>query len=243
MTAPEGSASVAEHVQAAQARLRVNVDPERAAAAARYFPSRPPILGAPSGLAHQLGAALARELRARAVKELLQAAELLYTTGVMEDGACANEMLGRLWRQLSPADWDRFECWLREFTCWGTTDSFCLKVLGHLVLRDGPPEERLERWAASDALWLRRAACVSLIRAARTGAHVPLIFRICDRLLDDPAPMVQKALGWTLKELTRADVESVVGFLGARKGRVSSLALRHACQRMSPEHRAQVRSP
>ncbi|MBN1401088.1 MAG: DNA alkylation repair protein [Anaerolineae bacterium] len=243
MTAPEGSASVVEQVRAAQARLRANADPERAAAAAPYFPSRPPILGAPSGLARQLGAALARELRARAVEELLQAAELLYTTGVMEDGACANEMLGRLWRRLSFADWDRFEGWLREFTCWGTTDSFCLKVLGHLVLRDGPPVKRLERWATSDGLWLRRAACVSLIRAARAGAHAPLTFRICDRLLDDPEPLVQKALGWTLKELTRADVESVVAFLRARRVRVTSLALRHACQLMSPEQRAQARSP
>jgi 3-methyladenine DNA glycosylase AlkD len=244
MKPPESwAASVAERVRAAQARLRAGADPERAAAAARYFPNRPPILGAESGLARELGADLASYLRDRGSPEdILDAAELLYVTGVMEDGACANEMLGRLWRCLSPADWDRFEGSIRGFTCWATTDSFCLKVLGHLVLRDGPPEERLECWAASESVWLRRAACASLVRAARVNQHAPLVFRICDRLLDDPEPMVQKALGWTLKELTKGDVEAVIGYLLARAGRASPLMLRHACERMTPEQRARARS-
>jgi 3-methyladenine DNA glycosylase AlkD len=232
---------VAEKVRAAQDRLCASADAERAAAAARYFPSRPPILGAKSGLARELGADLARGLRDVTLEEILEAAEMLYATGVMEDGACANEMLGRLWRRLSPADWERFEGWIRGFTCWATTDSFCLKVLGQLVLRDGPPEERLERWTASESLWLRRAACASLIRAARVGEHLALVFRIADRLLDDPEPMVQKGLSWTLKELTKGDAEALITYLRARTGQVSPLTLRHACERMTVEQKARAR--
>jgi 3-methyladenine DNA glycosylase AlkD len=230
-------------VRAAQARLRAGADAERAAKAARYFPSRPPILGAESGLARELGAELGRALAGRGSHaEIVQAAEMLYATGVMEDGACANEALARVWRFLTPDDWDAFEGWIRQFTCWATTDSFCLKVLGHLVVRDGPPRERLLSWSGSDSVWLRRAACASLIRAARQATHESLLFQICDQLLGDPEPMVQKALGWTLKELGKGDLEGVISYLRQRGARLAPLTLRHATERMTADQKARVRS-
>ena len=227
---------------AAQEALRAEADPGRAAQAARYFPSRPPIVGAPSGMARELGAELARELgRMAEATDLSIVAETLYATGVMEDGACANEMLGRLWRCFSETDWDRFEGWVSHFTCWATTDSFGLKVLGPLVLRDGPPVERLERWTGASCHWQRRAALVSVIPAVRKGLHLGVTWPMLERLLVDPHEMVQKAVGWTLKEASKADTGAVIGFVQDHRGRMTRLAMRHALQRMSAEQRALAR--
>lgn len=224
-------------------RLHAAADPERAEKASSFFPNKPPILGTPSGLSRELGAELARRLKAQGdLEAVIASAEDLFGSGVMEEGACANEMVGRFWRRFSPDDWDHFHDWIGLFTCWGTTDSFCLKLLGHLVLRDGPPMPRLREWARRGSVWHRRAALVCLIRAARKGRHIDAVHELADVLLADPAEMVQKAIGWTLKEACKGDAESVIGYLRARRQSMGQLAFRHACERMTAEQRARAQS-
>lgn len=225
-----------------RARLHGAADPQRAEKASSFFPSKPPILGTPSGLSRELGAELARRLKTLGdLDAVIASAEALFSSGIMEEGACANEMLARFWRRFGPDDWDRFDHWIGLFTCWATTDSFCLKVLGHLILRDGPPRGRLRDWARSESIWHRRAALVCLIRAGRKGKHTEAICELADALLADSEDMVQKAIGWTLKESCKGDLEAIIGYLGACGERMGQLAFRYACERMTAEQKVRAR--
>ncbi len=196
---------VNELVERVRARLRAQADPERAARAAVFFPSRPPILGAPSGLALALGAELARALKTQGdLAAVKQVAGLLYASGVMEEGACANALLAAWWRAFGPDDWDTFDGWIGQFTCWGTTDSFCLKVLGPLVLRDGLPFERLRDWATRANVWQRRAALVAILPAARKRRYLAEAQALIAALQADREDVIRKAIAWLRKEMAKA---------------------------------------
>ena len=235
MTDEQRQALVAE----IRARLGAVADPRRVEGAARFFSRYTPlILGAPSGYAQCLGAELGRRLRsegraageadAAGLMDAVAVAGELLSSGVMEEAAVANELLGRFWRRFAPGDWALFDRWLDLANCWATTDSFCIKVLAPLVLRDGPPMERLRRWARSEHIWHRRAALVSLVRSARKGQYVAELFQLTDMLLDDADDLLQKAIGWLLKELCKGDEPAVRGYLVSRAGRMTRLAARYA---------------
>ena len=81
-----------------------------------------------------------------------------------------------------------------------------------------------------------------MIPSARKGRYHDVTWRLVDLLLDDPDEMVQKAVGWALKEASRADPEAVIGFLRARRDTITSLAMGHAVQRLSREQRDHVRA-
>lgn len=223
-------------------RLEAAADPERAREAARFFPGEVRVLGVPSGFTNALGRELADALREQGwgAEEALWLAERLYAHQCMEAGAVANEMLGRRWRWLSEEHWERFDRWLDWFDNWATTDSFCLKVSGPLVARDGAPPW-LRRWAEGASVWRRRAALVSLIPAARRGGERDLLLALCALLLADEEPYVQKAIGWSLKELCKADIDAVIAFLQAHGDAMPAATVRYACERMTDAQRAMAR--
>jgi len=228
-------------VAACRAKLQSAADPVRAAQAARFFPSSPPILGAPAGLPRALALELVERMKQGAsLDDIIAIAGALYASGIMEEGSCANSLLAAFWRRFHPEHWDTFEHWIGLFNCWGTTDSFGLKVLGPLVLRDGPPIARLRRWATSANPWARRASVVSLIPLARRGRHIEIILEIIDTLLSDPEDIIQKAIGWALKEMCKGDPRAVVTYLADHRERMSRLALRYASEKLTPTQKAQL---
>jgi len=225
-------------------RLEEAADPERAREAKRFFPGEARVLGTPSGWSNELGRDLSNALRTQGgdASDALWLAEKLYCQQTMEAGAVANEMLGRWWRQMGEDDWERFDRWLDWFDNWGTTDSFCLKVSGQLAVRDGAPSDMLRSWAESDSVWRKRAALVTLIPAARKGGERDLLLELCADLLDDDEPYVQKAIGWSLKELCKGDLEAVIEFVQDHGDAMPASTVRYACERMTDTERALARS-
>jgi 3-methyladenine DNA glycosylase AlkD len=86
------------------------------------------------------------------------------------------------------------------------------------------------RWAKSRDRWLRRAACVALIRGMRQKMFFPEIKRLTAMLLPDEDDMVQKGLGWLLRETAKHDAKRMVPYLMSIRARTPRLVLRTACE-------------
>ena len=237
MNTSEREALIAE----IRTRLHAQANAERAKKMVTFFPSKPPVLGTPSGFSREVGAEVARKLKVEGdLDDVVAVAEALFGSGVVEEGACADEMLGKFWRRFGPDDWDIFDRWLDSFTSWGTTDSFCIKVLGYLVLRDGPPMDRLRAWARAVDIWHRRASLACFVRAARKARFVEEMCEIADLLLADSEDLIQKVIGWMFKELCQGDAEATIAYLQSRREQMSRLALRYSCEKMTPEQKARA---
>ncbi|MCD6302022.1 MAG: DNA alkylation repair protein, partial [Anaerolineae bacterium] len=79
------------------------------------------------------------------------------------------------------------------------------------------------------------------IPAARKGGETDLLLELCRKLLQDEEPYVQKAIGWSLKELCKGDMDAVIGFLQAHGDAMPASTLRYACERMTDAERALAR--
>jgi 3-methyladenine DNA glycosylase AlkD len=96
------------------------------------------------------------------------------------------------------------------------------------------------RWAKSKNRWHRRAACVGLIQGTRQKLFFPDIVRLSNKLLSDEDDMVQKGVGWLLRETAKADPKRTVPYLMKIRVRAPRLVLRTACEPLPQEHRSQV---
>ena len=96
------------------------------------------------------------------------------------------------------------------------------------------------RWAKSPVRWHRRAACVALIQGTRRRMFLPEVIRLSNLLLSDEDDMVQKGLGWLLRETAKADPKRTVPYLMSIRDRAPRLVLRTACETLPPGTRKKI---
>jgi len=62
-------------------------------------------------------------------------------------------------------------------------------------------------------------------------------FTIADRLMEDDDDMVQKGVGWLLKEASKKNPEEVRSYLLNWRDRASALVLRYASEKLPKDRR------
>jgi len=171
---------------------------------------------------------------------LLEVAERLFAGAVLEEKALAVTMIEPSLKRFGSAEFRRFERWLGKVSSWADHDALTMYLIGPMMVAGPARATRPLRWAASPNRWRRRAAAVSLIHGIRRGLFYGEAAAVTDRLLDDRDDMVQKGLGWLLREWAKHDPKAALPVLMALRGRASRLVLRTACEKLSPAQRAVV---
>ena len=98
------------------------------------------------------------------------------------------------------------------------------------------------RWAKSRDHWHRRAACVALIQGTRRKMFFPEIKRLSNTLLFDDDDMVQKGLGWLLRETAKANAKRTIPYLLSIRQHAPRLVLRTACETLPLTARRKILS-
>jgi 3-methyladenine DNA glycosylase AlkD len=171
---------------------------------------------------------------------LLEVAERLFASPVLDEKALAVTMLQPSLRRFGSPEFRRFETWLGLVSSWADHDALAMYLIGPMLVTDPRRVKRPLRWASSPSRWRRRAAAVSLIHGIRKGLFEQEAVAVTERLLADRDDMVQKGLGWLLREWAKHDPTAAVPVLMAIRGRASRLVLRTACERLAPALRARV---
>lgn len=93
----------------------------------------------------------------------------------------------------------------QSLVSWSTTDGFCSSVTQPLLpqfKKELPPV--LRRWNASGDIWQQRASVVTFTRKiGETGAFTREALGLCDNLIWSKQELIQKAVGWCLKDIMR----------------------------------------
>jgi len=123
---------------------------------------------------------------------------------------------------------------------WDLVDSSAEFILGeYLVDR---PRELLYELAASNSVWERRTAIIATFGFIKRG-DTGTTFEIADVLLTDDHHLIQKAVGWMLREVgKRVDPALLTRYLDDNAARMPRTALSYAVERLSPERRTHYRS-
>jgi 3-methyladenine DNA glycosylase AlkD len=169
-------------------------------------------------------------------------ASALITDRHLEVKGLGIEVLARYRRHFTPALLPVWKEWLaRNYSAnWATTDAICGLLIGRLVTARPDLAAGVARWAADRNMWVRRASIVGLIPIARRGIALDILYRTARRLHRDEEDLIQKAVGWALREAGKTDMARLERYLRANGPGIPRTTLRYAIERFPPKKRKQL---
>lgn len=119
---------------------------------------------------------------------------------------------------------------------WDIVDVTCAQVVGaHLEKR---PRDVLRKLARSDELWQKRVAIISTFWYLRTNHDPSTSLDMAEVLVNDPHDLIQKAVGWTLREMGKSCGQDLLTqFLDQHARTMPRTALRYALEKLTPEQK------
>jgi 3-methyladenine DNA glycosylase AlkD len=211
-------------------------DSEKAEGVRRYFKEPITSWGIPMPVCRKIAASY----RARVKGDLPLAINVvgeLHRQGVFEIAVVGDYLLSSMKKKLIPSHFDTFDMWVDTLSKWANTDGLSTGLISETVRKDPKLAEKLLEWTESDNRWRRRASAVSLIPIARGGEMLEDTFKIADRLMEDRDDMVQKGVGWLLKEASNKHPTEVRDYLMKWRTRTSALVLRYASEKLPSDKR------
>lgn len=123
----------------------------------------------------------------------------------------------------------------QQINNWDIVDTSCEHIVGARA-RDGDPKI-LSRLAHDDRLWHKRTAMISCFAWLRRG-ELGATLEIVELLWREPHDLLQKAVGWMLRETgKRIDEQLLLDFLGRHAPEMPRTELRYAIERLNPDQR------
>ena len=125
---------------------------------------------------------------------------------------------------------------------WDLVDLSCYSLLGQWLL-DKDRVVLYDLAANGLTIWEQRIGIVSTMAFVRHG-QVEDTFAIADILLHHPHDLIQKAVGWLLREAGKRDKAALVSFLASRHMQMPRTMLRYAIEKFpEPERRSYLAKP
>ena len=123
---------------------------------------------------------------------------------------------------------------------WDLVDLSAPYILGD-YLKDKTDRNVLYDLAGSSVMWERRIAVVSTLMLIRDG-QLDDTFRLAEMLIDSRHDLMQKSIGWMLREVGKRDKGLLVQFIEKHKHEMPRTMLRYAIEKFpEPERREFMR--
>ena len=167
------------------------------------------------------------------VDDAMRFADLLMRDPYLETKSIAIEVVARYRRSFEPRLLARWKRWLAGNLSanWATTDAICGALIGPLIVAHPELAPRLRVWSRDRNMWVRRASIVGLIPLARKGESLDLVYEMAKRLHADREDLIQKAVGWALREAGKTDPARLERYLRANGASIPRTTLRYAIER------------
>ena len=133
---------------------------------------------------------------------------------------------------------------LMQSPTWDLVDDISIHLVGTVLAKDRKASRFLKKWSGSENFWMRRASLISPILLFRRGlGDTALFYSFAQRLLPEKEFFIRKAIGWGIREISKARPDEVFEFLMKIKTKASGLTLREGAKRLPAEMKTRVLSP
>lgn len=151
---------------------------------------------------------------------------------------CALLMLVERFKKCDEADrkeiMDFYLVHTNRINNWDLVDLSAPYILGE-YLKD-KPRDVLHRLASSALLWDQRIAVVATQALIKNGDFTDILL-LAPRFFQTPHDLMQKAVGWMLREVGKKDEATLIGFLQQHARSMPRTMLRYAIERFPDEQR------
>jgi 3-methyladenine DNA glycosylase AlkD len=173
------------------------------------------------------------------VADALAFANLLIKDRHLEVKSIGIELLALYRREFTPGLLPAWKRWLarNDSANWATTDAICGYLIGPLIASHPPLVARVAAWAGARNMWVRRASAVSLVGLARKGDALDAAYGVARRLHGDGEDLIQKAVGWLLREAGKTDPARLERYLRRHGPAIPRTTVRYAIERLPARQR------
>jgi len=120
---------------------------------------------------------------------------------------------------------------------WDIVDTSAEFIVGEYLLTK--PKDALFDLADSDDVWHRRVAMLSSFQFIKKGDPT-VTLQLAEKLLHDPHDLIQKAVGWMLREIgKRIDRRLLLNFLDDHAKTMPRTMLRYAIEHLPPDQKTE----
>lgn len=112
---------------------------------------------------------------------------------------------------------------------WYLVDTSCRNIIGAYLVDNPVHICLLTKLASSSNIWMRRISIVSTFEFIRRGKF-DITFELVKLLLDDKEEMIQKAVGWMLREIGKRNKDLEIKFLMQHKTVIPRKVMRYATE-------------
>ena len=218
------------------AALEEFADPKRVEKSKTYFPTSQRVLGVTNPHIKTVTTELRQLHKAWIPGEWIDLCKALVDCDVFECQIMAYEILGRNRKLLDTLTYDDLEDLWKNLDNWASVDHFTVGVYGVLWGTGVVKDQHIELLLQSDNFWERRVAVVSTVALnlkSRGGkGDVPRTIGVCKRVVDERHDMIQKALSWALRELSKRDKKSVIEFMKRYESRLAKRVVREVSHKL-----------
>jgi 3-methyladenine DNA glycosylase AlkD len=216
--------------------LKDAVDPTTKDNHKRYFKEEVKYYGLKAAKVHTIAKKYWLKIQKMEKTVIFSLCEELLQSGWGEEAILVGLWMPKMHKSFVREDIIVFREWIDKYIDnWAECDTFCNHTMERFLERFPEAIEEIKSWTASDNLWMKRAAAVSLIIPARRGKFLDAVFQIADNLIDSHEDMVQKGYGWMLKEASKTHQREVYEFILDRRHTMPRTALRYAIEKMPEE--------
>jgi 3-methyladenine DNA glycosylase AlkD len=191
--------------------------------------------------------ALARRIYAAnrdrwSIDDTLRLADALMRDRYLEVKSIGIELVARYKRDFSPRLLPTWKRWLAQnhSANWATTDGICGCLIGPLLLRHPELAQDMRGWSRDRNMWVRRASIVGLIPLVRRGLALDVAYDIAKTLHADREDLIQKSVGWVLREVGKADASRLERYLRANGPIIPRTTVRYAIERFPDAKRREL---
>ncbi len=117
---------------------------------------------------------------------------------------------------------------------WDLVDLSAPKIIGEHLLKND--KQILFKFARSKNLWERRIAVISTYTFIK-NKQFKTTLQISDILLNDDHDLIQKAVGWMLREVGKQDLKTLENFLKPRYNKMPRTMLRYSIEKFPGKKR------
>ncbi|WP_372991141.1 DNA alkylation repair protein [Sulfitobacter sp.] len=220
------------------AQLTALADPDRVSQMQDYHKMDRVYLGVTNPQINDLTKTWREELD---LADRVSLADALWQTDIFEARLAAAKLLTQA--RLRPDDepaWQLMQSWVPEFDSWAIADHVCMAVQKRLIA-DPDRLDVVEAWTQSDHLWTRRAALVATLPWTKQNHPKPEELAARERILgwaEGYLPVkngiMQKAIAWWVRDLSRHDPARATAFIDANSHQMKPYAVKEA-SRYLPE--------
>ncbi|MEM8857529.1 MAG: DNA alkylation repair protein [Chloroflexota bacterium] len=172
--------------------------------------------------------------------EQINLAERLIQSGWGEQQTMGLYILQPLTKHFMPDTFERVDGWIHLLHGWSKVDEFSGTFLRDILFAH--PDDLLvwvKKWNQEPDMWLRRMSVVIFTRkVAKSGQFTDIALEMCDNLIHAEEDLVQKGVGWALKDLMKADKDRILDYVRQlRRDKISSTITLYAIRDLKGQER------